>query len=55
MPRYTQKITALLQSGVTLPELKAYTGLSMGAIEHYIGHVGVKRVGVLLQKEVGQQ
>jgi len=46
------RITTLLQAGATIPEIQAVTGLSLNAIQHYIAHVGVKRVGQMLKKEV---
>lgn len=39
------RITHLLQSGFTIPELLTYTGLSLNALNYYVGVVSIEKMG----------
>jgi len=38
------RITQLFLKGYTIPEVQSFTGLTVGALEHYIAKVDIKRI-----------
>jgi len=44
------RITSFFQQHFTIPEVRSYTGLSLAALEYYVGLVSIEKMGEALPK-----